>query len=157
MPEIRFAPREIFEEILEWSVIPTFDLVIEYGNSGVFILKRSIDPYKNKWALPGLRMYKNEEINYSLKRIAKNELSLDIDPNAKILLGQYVGKFKTEHNRQDLSTGYLIKVDENKSMKINQDHFFAYKLINSKEQIPNNIGAMYKYYLELYFSSTGRS
>jgi hypothetical protein len=28
-PEIRFAPREIFEQLLEWSVIPTFDLVVE--------------------------------------------------------------------------------------------------------------------------------
>jgi ADP-ribose pyrophosphatase YjhB (NUDIX family) len=155
MVEIKFAPREIFEQILEWAVIPTFDLVIQYGDKGVFIVKRSIAPYKNKWALPGLRMYKNENINDTLTRIAKNELGIDIDTTNKALLGQYVGKFKTEHNRQDISTGYMVKVGGDEDYKINLDHFSSYKLINNKKEIPNDIGAMYKYYLEIYFESLG--
>lgn len=151
MIKIKFAPKEIFYEILQWSVIPTFDLVIQYGNRGVFIIKRSIAPYKNQWALPGLRMFKPESINDTLKRIAKNELGLKIDPNKKFLLGQYVGKFKTENDRQDLSTGYLIEINLDQKLNINSNHFSTFKIINSKKQIPKNIGAMYKYYLELYF------
>lgn len=151
MLKIKFAPKEIFYEILQWSVIPTFDLVIQYGNQGVFIIKRSIAPYKNQWALPGLRMFKPESINDTLKRIAKNELGLKIDPNKKFLLGQYVGKFKTENDRQDLSTGYLIEINSGQKLSINLDHFSTFKIINSKKQIPKNIGAMYRYYLELYF------
>lgn len=151
MSKIKFAPKEIFHEILKWSVIPTFDLVIQYGDKGVFIVKRSIAPYKDQWALPGLRMLKPESINDTLKRIAKNEIGLDVVPNKKFFLGQFVGKFKTENNRQDLSTGYLIEVDSKQKYKINPEHFSAYKIINSKKQIPKGMGAMYKYYLNIYF------
>jgi ADP-ribose pyrophosphatase YjhB (NUDIX family) len=151
MTIIKFTPKEIFYEILKWSVIPTFDLVIRYGNRGVFIVKRSIAPYQNQWALPGLRMFKPESINDTLKRIAKNEIGLKIDPNKKFLLGQYVGKFKAENERQDLSTGYLVNVNSSQKFKINPDHFSDFKIINSKTQIPGNMGAMYKYYLNIYF------
>jgi ADP-ribose pyrophosphatase YjhB (NUDIX family) len=51
---MKFAPREIFEQILEWSVIPTFDLLIQYGDQGIILVKRKIAPYKDQWALPGL-------------------------------------------------------------------------------------------------------
>jgi ADP-ribose pyrophosphatase YjhB (NUDIX family) len=53
---MKYAPREIFEQILEWAVIPTFDLVIEIEGKGYLMVKRKIEPYKDKWALPGLRV-----------------------------------------------------------------------------------------------------
>ena len=142
-----FAPKEIFDQILEWVVIPTFDLVIEYGDQGIILVKRNIAPYKNQWALPGLRMLKGEDIDTTLKRIAKQEVGLAINPKEKIFLGQYVGKFTTEHNRQDLSTGYYVKVPDAQEIKLNEDHFSAFQV--SKE-VPKNIGAMYKFYLEEY-------
>jgi hypothetical protein len=152
MPKIKFAPKEVFQEILKWSVIPTFDLIVKFGDKGVIIVKRSIAPYKNQWALPGLRMFKPESIDETLRRIAKNEIGINIETNKKILLGQFVGKFKTENDRQDLSTGYLIKVNLNHKITINSEHFSAYKIINSPDQIPRNMGAMYKYYLNNYFN-----
>lgn len=33
--ELKYAPKEIFREILEYAVILTFDLVIEYGRQRV--------------------------------------------------------------------------------------------------------------------------
>ncbi|MBX4195997.1 NUDIX domain-containing protein [Candidatus Pacearchaeota archaeon] len=146
MGEIKFAPRGIFEQILEWAVIPTFDLLIEYGSEGFIIVKRKIPPYENQWALPGLRMYKGEEIEDTLKRIALNELGLKIDPEKRTFLGQYVGKFKTEKERQDISTGFLIKIDK-QDIKLNADHFSEYKITKT---IPENMGAMYKYYISQY-------
>ena len=144
MKTSRYAPREIFEKILEWTVIPTFDLVIEYGNKGFIVVKRKIAPYKNQWALPGLRMMKGEEINDTLRRIAKNELSLAINPRQRVFLGQYVGKFKTERKRQDLSTGYTLKVSTKQIIKLNNNHFSDYRIT---KKIPSPIGAMYKFYL----------
>lgn len=48
---LKYAPQEVFEQILEWTVvIPTFDLVIEYGNQGVILVKRKIPPYQHQWA-----------------------------------------------------------------------------------------------------------
>ncbi|MBS3170514.1 NUDIX domain-containing protein [Candidatus Woesearchaeota archaeon] len=157
MPEPKFAPREIFEQILEWSVIPTFDLIIQYGDQGVIIVKRTIPPYKNQWALTGLRMLKGESIEDTLQRIAKKELGLDIDSKNKRILGQYVGRFKTEHQRQDISTGYLIQIPSTQPIILNPAHFSAIRIINSKEEIPSRTGAMYKFFLEQYFNSANKN
>jgi len=151
MAKIKFAPREIFEQILEWAVIPTFDLVIEYGNKGVIIVNRKIAPYKNQWALPGLRMFKGENIEDALVRIADKELGLKIDPSQREFLGQYVGKFTTEHNRQDLSTGYYIRIPSMQEIKLNEDHFSSMRYIASREGIPSRMGTMYKFYLDKFF------
>lgn len=121
--KIKFAPRDIFEKVLEWAVIPTFDLVIEYGDKGIILVKRRIPPYQNQWALPGLRMFKGENIEEALIRIAGKELGLKIEPLQRGFLGQYVGKFSTENNRQDLSTGYFIRISPEQEIRINEDHF----------------------------------
>ena len=149
-----FAPKEVFDQILEWSVIPTFDLVIQYGDQGIILVKRKIAPYKNQWALPGLRMFKGEDINDTLTRIAKQEVGLNINPKEKVYLGQYVGKFTTEHNRQDLSTGYYVKVSDTQKILLNEDHFSAFQISN---EVPTNIGAMYKFYLQEYRNKKPRS
>ncbi|MCC2631822.1 MAG: hypothetical protein K0S20_521 [Patescibacteria group bacterium] len=146
--QLKLAPKELFSEILEYMVIPTFDLALEYGDQGIIVAKRKIQPYKDVWALPGLRMMKPEEINDTLYRIAKNELGLEIDPEKKTFLGQYVGKFSTESNRQDISTGYLIQIDDSQEIRLNTDHFSSFKIV---KDTPKPIGAMYKFYLEKYF------
>lgn len=145
---LKFAPREAFETVLEWSVIPTFDLVIEYGDQGVIVARRRIAPYKDVWALPGLRMFKPESIEDVLVRIARTELGLDIDPTAREFLGQYVGRFRTEFQRQDLSTGFLIRVDGSQPIVLNDAHFSGVRLVR---EVPRPTGAMYRYYLERYF------
>ncbi|CCF82296.1 NUDIX domain-containing protein [Nitrolancea hollandica] len=154
MENLKFAPREIFEYILEYAAIPTFDLVIEVPSGGVILVRRKIAPYANQWALPGLRMLKPEGIEDTLVRIAKNEVGLNIDPRKRIFLGQFVGRFRTEHNRQDLSTGYAVRA-ESVEVILNSDHFSSWKLIDSVEDVPSNIGAMYKFYLECYFDNRG--
>ncbi|NEA23531.1 hypothetical protein [Actinomadura bangladeshensis] len=50
---MKFAPREDFENVLEYAVIPTFDLVVELPeDGGVVLARRTIAPYRNKRALP---------------------------------------------------------------------------------------------------------
>lgn len=151
MKQIKFAPREIFDQILTWGVIPTFDLVINQKKRGVILVKRTIAPYKNQWALPGLRMYKGENIDDTLKRIAKNELGISIKTDHKTIISQFVGKFTSEHNRQDISTGYLINIPADQKIKFNKEHFSDIKFIKNSKEIPSNMGAMYKYYLIKYF------
>jgi ADP-ribose pyrophosphatase YjhB (NUDIX family) len=146
-----YAPKEVFEQILKWAVIPTFDLVIEHGNKGVILVKRTIAPYQNQWALPGLRMFKGENIDDTLKRIAQQELGIEINIDNKQFLAQFVGKFKTEQDRQDISSGYVVKINEEQELKLNPEHFSTMMLVNSIDEIPKNIGAMYKFYLTKYF------
>ena len=152
--KIKFAPREVFEQILEYAVIPTFDLVIQYGDEGVVIVRRKIAPYKDKWAFPGLRMFKPESIEDTLSRIANDELGLGVDPRARVFLGQYVGRFSTEHGRQDLSTGYLLKVSAEQVIRLNASHFHSYRLTTT---VPSGMGAMYGFYLRRYMEMRRRA
>ena len=85
--ELKFAPRAVFDQMLEYMVIPTFDLVIEYGQQGIIMVRRTIAPYQHQWALPGLRMLKGENIDDTLRRIARQEVGLTINPRQKVLLG----------------------------------------------------------------------
>jgi ADP-ribose pyrophosphatase YjhB (NUDIX family) len=150
-PEIKFAPREVFEGILEYGVIPTFDLVVEMPRgAGVVIVRRIIAPYENRWALPGLRMFKPESIEDVVYRIAEDEVGLEVDVRSRRFLGQYVGRFRTEHERQDLSTAYVVRA-VSEEIRLNRDHFSAHQIIAKREEIPSNTGAMYKYYLSAYF------
>lgn len=152
-PEIRFAPREIFEQILEWSVIPTFDLVVELpGEGGVVLVRRTIAPYENCWALPGLRMFKGETIDDVIARIAEDELGVQVDVDGKRFLGQYVGRFKTEHERQDLSSGYVVRALSG-HLAINPAHFSGHRVIKKYSEVPGSTGAMYRFYLSKYFEA----
>ena len=151
--ELRFAPRRAFETVLQWAVIPTFDLVVEFaGPAGdrVAIARRRIAPYKATWALPGLRMYKPESIDQTLSRIASDELGVAIDLDTARYIGQYVGRFRTEHERQDLSTGYAVRALDSEP-RLNENHFSSFRLISAVEEIPTRTGAMYRHYLERYF------
>ncbi len=153
---LRFAPRDVFGQLLEYAVIPTFDLIISFNQRGIVLVRRKIAPYKNTWALPGLRMMKPEGIGDTLKRIAIVEIGVRIEPDRRDFVGQYVGRFKTEHQRQDLSTCYALNCDA-KDITLNNDHFTGFRFINEKREIPRKTGAMYKYYLELYFNRKNQS
>jgi ADP-ribose pyrophosphatase YjhB (NUDIX family) len=134
--------------VLEWAVIPTFDLVLSYGEQGVIVVRRKISPYKGVWALPGLRMFKPESIEQTITRIACDELGLAVDPTQRQFLGQYVGRFRTEHARQDLSTAYHLRVDPAQEITLNREHFTDFRIVR---ECPQPIGAMYKHFLETYF------
>ncbi len=150
--EIKFAPREAFETVLTWGVIPTFDLVLTYGDEGVIVVRRKIAPYRNVWALPGLRMFKPESIEDTLTRIARDELGLAIDARARRFLGQYVARFKTEHERQDLSTAYHIPVEPSQEIRPNPRHFSGYRIVR---RMPEPSGAMYRFHFDRYLESAG--
>lgn len=145
-----YAPRETFEQILQFAVIPTFDLILEFPEQGVILLRRRIAPYQDTWALPGLRIMKPEGIDDVLRRIARQELGVVIAPSGRRFIGQYVARFKTEFERQDLSTCYALPC-EGQAVRINPDHFTRYRFVRSIEEIPANTGAMYRFFLTSYF------
>ena len=145
----KFAPRDLFEQILEYMPIPTFDLIIDYGGQGVILVRRKIAPYRDVWALPGLRMYKGETIDDTLRRIARQELGLDIETRGKTIIGQFVGKFRTEHDRQDISTCYAVHVKGDQAIAINTQHFHAFRVTRA---VPKQTGAMYRHYIGEYFA-----
>lgn len=145
-----FVSKEIFDEHLRHFPIATFDLLVQLPDhdNGIAVLRRRIAPYAGKWALPGLRMLKGESINDTLHRVAERELGIALVPDSKELIGQYVGQFRTEQGRQDISSGYLVHAEAGSEVQPNPEHFSGLKIVHNMSDLPKNTGAMYKYYLE---------
>jgi hypothetical protein len=90
-------------------------------------------------------MLKGEGIDDTLRRIARAELGLEIETAGKVILGQFVGRFRTEHARQDISTGYLVRACGEQEIRPNAAHFHAVRV---GREAPGKMGAMYRFYLE---------
>jgi len=63
------------------------DIIIQYDDGGIILIKRRNEPYKNQWALPGGIMDEFETIEQTAIREAKEETGLDIK------LAQLVGVY----------------------------------------------------------------
>lgn len=75
---------------------PVVNMVIrawdpEQQRTGTIAIKRGIEPFKDGWAFPGGYIDHNEDWKVAAAREAKEELSLDIDPEDITLL-QMVSK-----------------------------------------------------------------
>lgn len=148
-----WAPDEVFQSILRYSVVPTFDLVLD-GIDGVLLVRRIISPYDGLWALPGLRIFKGETIYECLSRIALHEVGIRVEPvNAKFV-NQAVAKFDTHQERQDLSTCYAFKL-ETDHINLNSDHLSGLTFVKDLANAPSDIGDLYVGHLRCYFEMKG--
>jgi ADP-ribose pyrophosphatase YjhB (NUDIX family) len=150
-----WAPQDIFESILAYSVVPTFDLILK-GVDGVLLVKRRIAPYQGEWALPGLRILRSESISKCLARIAHHEVGLRIDPSRAVYVNQALAEFDT---RKDLSTCYAVELDID-DVVLNEDHLSDWTFIKDLANAPTGMGELYREHLGHYFpdgTSTTRS
>lgn len=150
-------PGYLSDDDFAWALqhlpMATFDLLINVPGHGIVLLWRTIEPYQDVWALPGLRMRFGQTRLDTMQRVATAETGLPINPTTLKIVGQYDGLFDT---RQDISTGYLAEfvnppaaLDE---IPYNREHFSDVMFVNSAAEIPEPIGEMYRYYLEQYFA-----
>ncbi len=88
------------------------DLIL-FEKDSVLLTKRTQNPYKGMWHLPGTMIRKNEKIDDAIKRAAEKELCL------KVSIIQYVGFFESINDfRHDISHGFIVKT---KKMQIQTD------------------------------------
>lgn len=141
-----WAPDEIFDSILKYSVIPTFDLILK-GTQGILLVKRCIAPYNGLWALPGLRIFRGESILTCLSRIAEEEVGLDIEPSQGAYVNQSVVGFDTRH---DLSTCYAFELNID-HVTLNEAHLSDWTFVKELADIPAETGDLYREHLRHYF------
>jgi ADP-ribose pyrophosphatase YjhB (NUDIX family) len=76
-----FIPEEEYQNICSKFPRLCLDLIIKQGNL-ICLGRRSHDPFKGKWSLPGGRLLVGENIKDGINRIAQKELSIDVvNPN----------------------------------------------------------------------------
>lgn len=149
--ELQLPPDDVWELIRRYAVIPAFDPLIDVPGRGVLLVRRRLAPYRGMWALPGLRMHRPESVSDTLRRIARDQVGLEIDVEHRVFVGQYVGRFRTEGDRHDLSTGYHVKA-VTADVTLNTRHFSGHRFVANPSDVPTNTGAMYRFYLNQHFA-----
>jgi ADP-ribose pyrophosphatase YjhB (NUDIX family) len=148
-----WAPDAVFAAILQYTVVATFDLILELPQ-GILLVRRRLAPYKGLWALPGLRMFKGETLETSLQRIAWTETGTQINPKGRIFVNQAAARFRSPL-RQDLSTCYAFRLNDGVA-QVNEEHFSGSMYIKAEADIPKGIGGLYRDHLGHYFSAAAR-
>ena len=102
--KIRVAPKKEYDNFRKYFAFSCVDLVIFNGTS-VLLTKRTRNPYKGFWHLPGSMVHKNEKMLDTVKRSAKEELNLDV------VVLKSLGFYESlDRYRHDISHGFVVSV-----------------------------------------------
>lgn len=124
----RNIPEKTFQLIKNNIPFSCVDLILVNENDEFLLVKRKIEPYKNKWCLPGGIVKKGQKLENKLQEVAKKELGIkthDVRP-----LGFYE---KIYPKRHDISHCFICRTKHDSitlDFQASSARFF--------KQIPNN-------------------
>lgn len=104
LAKIRKAPQDVYDGFRKHFAFACVDLVI-FDGDGVLLTKRTNNPYRGYWHLPGSMIHKGEKIQDAVRRSAKEELNLTV--RKLELLGVYESLNSYRH---DVSHGFIVAV-----------------------------------------------
>ncbi|QIO20876.1 NUDIX domain-containing protein [Haloarcula sp. JP-L23] len=70
-------PDEEWKTIVQSVPLVSVDLVVRTGE-GIVLLKRTNEPAKGEWFVPGGRVRKGERLREAVHRVARTELGVDV-------------------------------------------------------------------------------
>lgn len=100
-----------FKNVIEKTILFAFDFIVLYQKK-ILLLKRNNSPAKNYWFVPGGRVYKNEKMNFAIKRILKNELNISTNNIFSLKSGslyEHIYKKDNIFGDSDLDTHYVVQ------------------------------------------------
>jgi len=149
-----WVPHEQFIEHLKLFPMPCIDLLVDVKGNGIVWGRRLNPPMKGMLATFGVRVLMTDNSwEELLKRVAKEEIGLDIDPKSCVFVGQQLVRFDQEKDgieRLDLTTCWAITVESSTRLTPNPRNYD--KLVISSE-IPDQAGEMYQRFVRQYFQS----
>jgi colanic acid biosynthesis protein WcaH len=117
-------PKELYENILENSIIVDVDAVIHNENKALLVY-RIQEPAKNQWWIPGGRQKKLEFGEESVISKVKEETGLDVE--VEKLIGVYEERFDTtpfpnvKTGGHHLIRAYLVNpINKNQKIKLDE-------------------------------------
>lgn len=84
---------------------------VEKGITKVLLIKRSNEPFKDMWALPGGALYNNEDINNGLKRELKEKTGIE---NVNLDMVNVYGKIDRSPVMRMVAVSYMGVIDSNR-------------------------------------------
>ena len=145
------------EFISIYEKVPRFcvDLLVQ-TEDGVMLTKRDISPCKGYWHFPGGTVYLKETLNKAVKRIAKEELNLDVKLIKSIGEMEFIHNYKQKGQRHMVSIAFLVKTDNIEDIKLDKqgsDFMFC----KSPEDIPKHTVKEHSVLLKSYLKDKDKS
>ncbi len=106
-------PPDEWRTVVQHVPIVSVDLVVQQGDS-VLLGKRTNDPAKGEWFVPGGRVHKHEQLVDAVHRVARDELGSEVTIERQ--LGVYEHFYDTAEvadvgGKHYVPTGFLVRTD----------------------------------------------
>lgn len=103
-----------------YEKVPRFCVeVIVKTKEGILLTKRDIPPCKGYWHFPGGTVYLKETFDKAVKRVAKEELNLNVKVIKNIGAMEFIHNYKQPGQRHMISIAFLVKAKKLKDLKLN--------------------------------------
>lgn len=107
-----FIPKDKYLEIMKYTPLISTDIVVFNSQGEVLLGKRTTEPAKNEWFVPGGRLRINETCHAAITRIAVQELGIILDkkmPNQHRPkpLGVYHQTYNSNFENNDYGAHYI--------------------------------------------------
>ncbi|MFC7069353.1 GDP-mannose mannosyl hydrolase [Halobaculum lipolyticum] len=112
-PEVDRLPDDVWETVVSNAPIPSVDLVVRSGD-GVVLARRTNEPAKGEWFVPGGRIRKGETLREAVHRVARIELGVDVTVERE--LGAYDHLYEASDvadsgGKHYVAHGYVVTPD----------------------------------------------
>ncbi len=124
-------PFKEFKDI--YSKVPRLGVdVVFRTDEGILLTKRSIEPHKGEWHIPGGTVLFGEKLDETVKRVSKEELGIVVE--ILEILGVIEYSIENEGGRHTVTIEYLVKQTSGKLRGSDQG-----EQIDFFKTVPNNM------------------
>jgi len=114
MSDENLIPQDHWEAVVRHSPLVSVDLVVQNG-SKIILGKRTNEPAKGEWFVPGGVVFKNEGLEEAVYRVAETELGVSVTIDRQ--LGVYEHFWDTSEiegveTKHYVPLGFLVTVDD---------------------------------------------
>ena len=101
--------------------VPRFCVeVLVQTKDGILLTKRNISPCKGYWHFPGGTVYLGETFHKAVKRIAKEELNLDVNVIESVGEMQFIHNYKQKGQGHIVSIAFIVKAKDLNNIKLDR-------------------------------------
>ena len=125
----RRIPKAAFRTLVRWAPIVSIDLIFLNRAGEVLLGYRSNRPAKDKWFVPGGRVFKGERIPDAMVRIARQETGIEVRPATAAFAGVHEHFYRNSvfSRSRALSTHYVvlafeIRVKKDPRLRLDSQH-----------------------------------
>ena len=143
MIETKYTAREEYLQVIKNTQLISCDLILFNNMSEVLLGKRSNEPAKGKWFVPGGRVLKHENFDDAQKRIADTELNIVLPSNDKKFVGIYHHIYDNNFMNDEFSTHYVCfaysyRFEKQPQLSIGDGQHDEFKWFSIKELLEDN-------------------